>query len=233
MSIYSAPARYPSIFNPWLFNSTKSSSSSSSSSGGGVSLSDLTLAQANALYAKLAGNETIVGKETFTGGILTNNIGLQSGIELTVTADRLQVTGDIRSSADIEAGQTIYADQLNVTSTASIPTLTLTSGLIQGSFTTLFSAFGAAATTHTITSTQLSWLANNNWSGELKLFVDDGSTNAGISILYLAKPSTTLFVTQGSKATSMGKFETTNTNTQLTVTLTNSCRLAWIFIGAT
>lgn len=183
-----------------------------------------------------------MAQETFAGGILTNTVGLASGSQLTVNATdtvfdgTLTATGDIASDTSLSA-PTVGTYTLNVTGTASIPSLTLTSGMTMGSITTLFAAFGTSATTHTITSTQLSWLGNNNWSGELKLFADDVSggtgTNAGISILYLAKPSTTLYVTQGSKATSMGTFTTTFTNTTLTVTLSNSCRLCWIFTGAT
>lgn len=224
MSVYPAPSRYPSIFNPALFWSYTSGT--------------LTSAQADATYAKLAGGQTIVAQETFAGGILTNTVGLASGSQLTVNATDTVFNGTV-SGTELSADTLLSApstttNALNVTGTASIPSLTLTSGMTMGSITTLFAAsFGTSATTHTITSTQLSWLGNTGWNGELKIFADDQGTNGAVSVVYLHKPGSTLSVIQGARSTSTTINTTVASNTSITVTLSVSCRICWIFMGAT
>lgn len=237
MSIYPAPTRYPSIFNPADFSSFSNDSY-------------LSTADANSTYAKLAGGQTIVAQETFSGGIKTNSIVPATGTGITITGNSSQ-TGNMTITGNMtqNSGYSTNLQTTTVTGTMQATRIvaggttaensfagntTFSKNLIQGSMTTFASSFGTAATTHTITSTELSWLGNNNWSGELKLFADDSSANAGVFVVYLHKPSTTLFRTEGAKSTSMTTFTVTvASNTSLTVSLSNSCRLAWIFTGAT
>ena len=237
MSIYPAPTRYPSIFNPADFSSFSNDSY-------------LSTADANSTYAKLAGGQTIVAQETFSGGIKTNSIVPATGTGITITGNSSQ-TGNMTITGNMtqNSGYSTNLQTTTVTGTMQATRIvaggttaensfagntTFNANVIQGSMTTFASSFGTAATTHTITSTQLSWLGNNNWSGELKLFADDSSANAGVFVVYLHKPSTTLFRTEGAKSTSMTTFTVTvASNTSLTVTLSSSCRLAWIFTGAT
>lgn len=238
MSIYPPPSRYPSIFNPTDFSTFSTDTY-------------LSTADANSTYAKLAGGQTIVAQETFSGGIKSDTIvPATTGGTVTITGNSSQ-TGDLTISGNVtqNSGYSTSLRTTTINGTATVTRLlqsgstsensfagncSFSNNLIQGSLTTFATSFGTAATTHTITSTQLSWLGNNNWSGELKLFADDSSANAGISIVYLHKPSSTLFLTQGYKSTSMTTFTTAvASTTSLTVTLTNSCRLCWIFTGAT
>lgn len=236
MSIYPAPTRYPSIFNSAVFSSYDSNTSLSTS-------------DANSIYAKLAGGQTIVAQETFTGGVKTASLTTPSG-ELSITGNvsatgNLTVTGNITQSTGYSTSLrtttvngTLQATRIATTSTtqdSSVAGNLSLSGNV--SFNTPLmrgSTWATAATTHTITSTQLPYLGQNNWCGELKLFADDSSSNSGFSVVYLHKPSTTLFLTQGTKSTSMTTF-TANvaSNTSVLVTLSNSCRLSWLFTGAT
>jgi len=219
MSIYPPPTRVPAIFNPADFNSYNSS--------------NVSLEYINATFAKLAGGQTIVAQETFSGGIKTNAVDLLSGSQLTVTAPASQFTGNVA----VSGSATIPS--LTVSSSATIPTLTLTSSMVTGSITTLWRSYeSTVATTRTITSTQLSWLADTNWHGELKIFAEDTTTNGGISVVYLHKPSSTLSLSQGAKSTNLTTFTVTvASNTSLTVTTTSTtstgCKIAWIFTGAT
>ena len=237
MSVYPPPSSYPAIFNPSVFSSYSNDLS-------------LSTAQADATYAKLAGGQTIVATETFSGGIKTNTIVPATGTDVTITGNSSQ-TGNLTISGNItqNSGYNTSLRTTSINGTATITRViqsgttaensfagncTFSQNVVQGSITTFASSFGTAATTHTITSTELSWLANSNWSGELKLFADDSSANAGVFVVYLHKPSSTLFRTEGAKSTSMTTFTVTvASNSSLTVTLTNSCRLCWIFTGAT
>jgi hypothetical protein len=224
MSIYPPPTRVPAIFNPADFISYNSS--------------NVSLEYINATFAKLAGGQTIVAQETFSGGIKTNAVDILSGSQLTVTAPTSQFTGNVA----VSGSATIPS--LTVSSSATIPALTLTSSMVAGSITTLFASFGSNATTHTITSTQLSWLAENNWTGEMKIFADDGTSYGGIVTYYLVRYSSTLSMTQvpTSKYTNMSTFDATvattsgvstiTVNVKRTTTDTTGAKISWIFIGA-
>lgn len=230
MSVYPAPSSYPSIFNPAVFSSYSNDSYLSTS-------------DANLTYAKLAGGQTIIGQETFAGGIKTNSVTPATGTAVSLGSSSLSTTGNVSTGALDVTGNITQSSGgyttlrfLTATNSSSIARLTVTNKeLIMGSVTTLASSFGSAATTHTITSTELSWLANNGWNGELKLFADDEAvaTNGAISVVYLHKPGSTLTVVQGNRSTSTTITTTAASNTSLTVALSNSCRLCWIFTGAT
>lgn len=237
MSVYPPPTRYPAIFNPSIFSSYSNDSY-------------LSTADANSTYAKLAGNQTIIGQETFAGGIKTNSIIPATGSNVNFSNSSLTTTGNVSTGALDVTGNITQSSGgyttlrfLTATNTSSIARLTLTNReLNMGNVTTLASSFGSSASTHTITSTELSWLANSGWNGELKLFADDGSaaTNGAISVVYLHKPGSTLSVVQGARSSSTTITTTAASNTSLTVSLINpstsagvSCRLCWIFTGAT
>jgi len=121
MSIYPPPDRTTSIFNPADFLTTDTEV--------GVSA-----AYVDTFYLKKAGNQTVVGRETFQGGILTNTIGLASGTQLVVAAtNRVDVTttiadfsGDINAAGDIDANLAITAGSSITAPTMSAVTLTVT-----------------------------------------------------------------------------------------------------------
>jgi cytoskeletal protein CcmA (bactofilin family) len=121
MSIYPPPDRTTSIFNPADFLTT----------GTEVGVS---AAYVDTFYLKKAGNQTVVGQETFQGGILTNSIGLASGTQLVVAAtNRVDVTttladfsGDINAAGNIDANLAITAGSSITAPTMSAVTLTVT-----------------------------------------------------------------------------------------------------------
>jgi len=242
MSVYPAPSSYPAIFNPAVFVSD--------SSGSGLST-----AEADATYAKLAGSQTIVGEETFTGGILTNTIGPSSGTTVSIGQNLLYAEGSIGSAFDITAvgdvqGATLIATNSSDLADATATSLTCGSASFSNnvSFGTPFirgsSWSSSSATTHTITSTALSVLGSNNWTGELKLFADDGTSYGGIVNYFLVRYTDTLSMSQvaTSKFTNMSTFDavatTTSGSSTITVTMkrtstdTTGAKLSWLFTGA-
>lgn len=236
MSVYPPPTRYPAIFNPSIFSSYSNDSY-------------LSTADANSTYAKLAGNQTIIGQETFAGGIKTNSIIPATGTDVSLGSSSLTTTGNVNTGALNVTGNITQSSGgyttlrfLTATNSSYIARLTITNReLIMGSVTTLASSFGSAATTHTITSTELPLLASNGWNGELKVFVDaqnatDANNVAGVFFVVLTKPATTLTVTSINvyKSAALTTFTVAAaSNTSLTVTVgPTACKMSWLFTGA-
>lgn len=122
MSVYPAPTRNASIFNPALFTSSSSSSTT------------LTVSQANSTYAKLAGGQTILSQETFQGGVLTNAIGPWSGTTVSVNDD-LYVAGAISTPDNIVSSGTVQGSILSAVNSSSIKDATATSLQVSGTVT--------------------------------------------------------------------------------------------------
>ena len=107
MSIYPPPSSYPAIFNPSVFSSYSNDSY-------------LSTAQADATYAKLAGGQTIVAQETFSGGILTNTISNLSGSQVSVDTDLLYATGSIGTPFNVTATGDVQGGALIATNTSTL-----------------------------------------------------------------------------------------------------------------
>lgn len=238
MSVYPPPSRYPSIFNPSLFTS--------------YSTGNLTTAQADATYAKLAGGQTIVAQETFSGGIKTNAIDLKSGSQLTVTAAASQFNGDLSCTGAISSDTSLSATTtqtytLNVTGSASIPDLTiansasiptLTLGACQIQGTAWFtSALSSGNYTLTISTTSgLTVLGQSNFQGQLYIFAKNGSTNSGwINVFLVRRNGGAIAMTAtSSPPTNFTTFTAAvaNTNTITVSTGTTASQISGLFIGA-
>jgi hypothetical protein len=94
----------------------------SDSSGSGISS-----AEADATYAKLAGGQTIVGEETFAGGILTNIITPSSGSQVSVDTDLLYATGSIGTPFSVTAAGDVEGATLTATASSSLADASCTS----------------------------------------------------------------------------------------------------------
>lgn len=278
MSVYPAPTRYPSIFNPALFSSFSTDTY-------------LSTADANSTYAKLAGGQTIVAEETFTAGIKTATVTTPSNAlsitgNVTVSNTSSQAFLSVKSGNNSTLLQTDTsgngyldtAQQLYIRPGGTTKCILTTGGLLgvnMSSVSTLINKNAAvycngglyvnnniecaggqltlgtpiirgsswttsAATSHTITSTDLPYLASNGWTGEFKVFVDDQNTteannNAGIYSVVLMKPATTLSIQNiyVYKSTNITTFTVTAaSNTTLTIAVTPACKMSWLFTGA-
>lgn len=277
MTTASPPKRYADIFNPADFLYASQT---------------LTYDDINGTYAKLAGGETFVAAETFTGGLTTNaqiafkdssgnTIGQQyaSGNNMVYNVANaagashiFQTQGNYILQSHGTNGVYCYKD-LTVTGNLAVDTNVLKvdvvtnrvgvnvtnpgynlhvsgsgyissscffpSGLYVGGSTgaplMLGASWDTSATSHSITSSSLTFLASNNWSGELKVFASDASAYIGTCTWILSKPgSTTVTATQGTKVTNLTTFTLTVDagDTSLTVATSPSCKISWVFTGA-
>lgn len=219
MSIYPAPSSYPAIFNPEVFLPK--------SSGSGLSS-----AQADAKYAKLAGNQTIVGAETFTGGILTNNI--------TPTSPSNQVT--------VSSGMTVTDDLAVSNNLFSYGYIKSSGGFYIGSHIILGSSWTASTLssgTYSYTIS-LSSITSGDFTGQIYISVKNTTTASLLSQLnyFAVKSNGTLTLTSTSSAPNnfgtytlnsvlTNKLTVASSNTAITVsTYTTSSSVCWYFVGA-
>lgn len=262
MSVYPPPERNSTIFNPADFSELNNYLTTSSADATYAKLAGGQTITAQETFAGGVKTASIVsssGELEVTGNVTSSNLTnflLPIGASLRIANDnsdsssqklRLYNTGTDAYIDWAGTGGNLYfrsGTTLGIRGTVnstgwSLTNVTATVYKI-GSVSTFATTFGNSATSHTVTSSDLSWLSTNNWAGELKLFADNTSTNqSGIHVVYLYKPSTTLYLTAGSKGTNMTTFEATvASNVSLTVTTkvsstdTTGCRLAWIFTGA-
>jgi len=126
MSVYPPPERDTSIFNPADFLSTTTDA--------------VTAAYVAANYLKIAGNQTVVGQETFQGGILTNAIGLRSGAQLQVTADEVLFSNNIQQvsgSALATFSNVSVTNSYKISGTDVLTSTTLGSSIVNSSLTSV------------------------------------------------------------------------------------------------
>lgn len=282
MSVYLPPIRYPSEFNPVVFTYGDST---------------LTLNDIDGTYAKLAGNETIVGSETFSGGIKTGSLQpISSNIDVSSTStgttvtplriltpnqtgtDATQMILGVDDSATKSAyiqyvpnGFSAANSYMNLGLNGSNPAITLRNGRVginnvtnpgatlhvSGNFIctqvvsnqiSLNSTSGpqiigknwySAATSHTISSTDLPILASTTsyWQGKLCVFANNGAGAIGIFEAYVTKlaasatpaiNATPIFKSAGTFTT----FTLTAAATSITVALSTSAKISWLFTGS-
>lgn len=148
MSIYNPPTQDLPIFNPIYWDTSANSSDNY-----------LTSAEANSTYAKLSGNQTIIGFETFSGGVKTetlqsitagNSISISESVDLASTksykinnADVLSATslgssvvnssltgiGTLASGCNVATGQTYKINNTSVLSATSLGSSVVNSSL--------------------------------------------------------------------------------------------------------
>lgn len=243
MSIYPAPTRYPSIFNPADFSSFSNDSY-------------LSTADANSTYAKLAGGQTIVAQETFSGGIKTNSIVPATGTGITITGNSSQtgnmtitgnmtqnsgystnlqtttVTGTMQATRIVAGGTT--AENSFAGNTTFNANVGFGSPFIKGSSWTA-SIFTSGNYSLTITSSALPFLSQTNFQGQLCVFARNGSTNSGMLNFYLIKRNGGTIATTAS-STPPTNFTTLSlsatSNTIVVSTGTTASDISCLFIGA-
>jgi len=188
MSVYPPPSSYPAIFNPAVFVSD--------SSGSGISS-----AEADATYAKLAGGQTIVAQETFSGGIKTNTIVPATGTDVTITGNSSQ-TGNLTISGNItqNSGYSTSLRTTTINGTATVTRLiqsgstsensfagncTFSQNVFLGSSTILASSWTASTlsgSTYSYTIS-LSSITSGDFAGQIYISVKNTTTASLLSQL--------------------------------------------------
>lgn len=140
MSVYPPPTRNASIFNPSLFILSSSSEF-------------LTGAQADYIYAQLAGGQTIAAQETFSGGILTNTIEPSSGTQVTVDSDLFYAAGYIATPFEVQ-GAALIATNTSTLADATATSLTCESATFTGNITANSKLFVDSNEIHSIAGTR-------------------------------------------------------------------------------
>jgi uncharacterized protein YdaL len=99
----------------------------------------------------------------------------------------------------------------------------------------LGSTWDTSATTHTITSTALSYLGTNYSVGELTVYVNNSAGNQGLykGIMNKLGSSVQPQLTQTTMVSNMTTFTVaaTGSSNSLTITVSPTAKISWIYIG--